>query len=293
VKPVAFDYLAPRELAEALALLATCGSDARVLAGGQSLVPLMNFRLARPSFLVDINRIAALSGIEHTDGQVKIGATTRQRDAAVHPVVKKQLPFLVEAIGYIGHIAIQNRGTIGGSLAHADPAAELPVVALALDAMLHLQRAGCQRTVAADRFFQGYLSTVLEADELLTATSFCVPPVGTGWCFTEVARRHGDFALVAVATLLSIDRAGRIGSARIALGGVGPAPIRARTAEQVLVGESPTDEAFRAAAATVAQALEPDDDIHASADYRRHLATVLVRRALATAHSRTATDGNG
>jgi aerobic carbon-monoxide dehydrogenase medium subunit len=293
VKPAAFDYVAPRDIAEALSLLAACGTDAKVLAGGQSLVPLMNFRLARPSFLVDINGIGALAGIERSNGQVTIGATTRQRDAAIHPTVKDLLPILAEAIGYIGHVGIQNRGTVGGSLAHADPAAELPVVALALDASLHLQRAGGQRTVRAEQFALGYLTTVLEPDELLTAASFCVPPVGSGWCFTEVARRHGDFALVAVAVLLNLDRSGRVASARIALGGVGRAPVRARAAEQTLIGESATDDLFRAAAAAVGDALEPEDDIHASADYRRHLAGVLVRRALTSARSRAVGGGHG
>jgi CO/xanthine dehydrogenase FAD-binding subunit len=287
VKPVAFDYLAPRETSEALALLAAYGTDAKVLAGGQSLVPLMNFRLARPSYLVDINPIDALSGIERCDGYVQIGATTRQRDATIHPLVREQLPILAEAIGYIGHVAIQNRGTVGGSIAHADPAAELPVVALALDAQLHLERKGRKRSVPAEQFFKGFLTTVLEPDELLTAASFCVPPAGTGWCFSEVARRYGDFALVTVAILLYLDQSGRVASARVALGGVGPAPVRARAAEQALIGELPTDDLFRAAAAGVGDDLEPEDDIHASAGYRRHLAGVLVRRALTTARSRT------
>jgi carbon-monoxide dehydrogenase medium subunit len=292
VKPVAFDYLAPRDTLEAVALLAAYGADAKVLAGGQSLVPLMNFRLARPSYLVDINGITSLSGVEGCNGKVTVGATTRQRDAAIHPVIKERLPVVAEAIGYVGHLAIQNRGTVGGSMAHADPAAELPVVAVALDAQLHLQCADGQRTVPAEQFFTGYLTTVLESDELLTATSFCVPPTGTGWCFTEIARRHGDFALVAIATILSLDHADRIASARIALGGVGPAPVRAHTAERLLIGEAPTDELFRAAAATVGVALEPVDDIHASADYRRHLAGVLVQRALTTARSRAATNSH-
>jgi CO/xanthine dehydrogenase FAD-binding subunit len=286
VKPVAFDYLAPRDVSEALASLAAHGSEAKVLAGGQSLVPLMNFRLARPLYLVDINHIEALSGIESCNGHVTIGSTTRQHDAAIHPLVQEQLPILAEAIDYIGHTAIRNRGTIGGSLAHADPAAELPVVALALDATMHLQRATGTRSIQAEGFALGYLSTVLEPDEILTATSFCVPSASTGWCFTEVARRHGDFALVAVATLLNLDRGGRVATARIALGGVGSVPVRAQAAEQVLVGESPSDELFCAAAASATDGLETEDDIHASADYRRHLAGVLVRRALSTAASR-------
>jgi aerobic carbon-monoxide dehydrogenase medium subunit len=286
VKPVAFEYLAPRDVGEALLILTEYGAEAKVLAGGQSLVPLMNFRLARPAYLVDINEIAALCGIGWCDGHVKIGATTRQRDTATDPGVRERVPILAEAISFIGHVAIQNRGTIGGSIAHADPAAELPVIALALKATIDLQRTSGTRSVAAEEFFKGYLSTALDEDEILTATTFCVPPEGTGWCFTEIARRHGDFALVAVATLLTLDTAGTIAEARIALGGVGPAPLRARTAEQLLIGEAPTEEAFRAAAAALEPELDPPDDIHASSDYRRHVAGVLARRALATAASR-------
>jgi CO/xanthine dehydrogenase FAD-binding subunit len=235
---------------------------------------------------VDINGVATLSGIEQSNGDLKIGAITRQRDAAAHPMVRTQVPILAEAIGHIGHAAIQNRGTIGGSLAHADPAAELPVVALALEATLHVQRQDAARSVRADQFFTGYLSTALLADELLTGVSFGVPPVGTGWSFMEVARRHGDFALVAVAALLSLNASGRIAWSRVALGGVAPTAVRARAAEHVLLGEVPGDAVFRAAAATVGDVLEPADDVHASADYRRHLAEVLTRRALTTALSR-------
>ncbi|MBI2756847.1 MAG: xanthine dehydrogenase family protein subunit M [Chloroflexi bacterium] len=292
MKPAAFGYFAPRDLPEALSLVSTYSSDGKVIAGGQSLVPLMNFRLARPSHLIDINGIGSLSGIDAADGRVTIGATTRQRDAGTHPDVKVQLPLLAEAISYIGHLAIQNRGTVGGSIAHADPAAELPVVALALDAQMHVQRTDGQRTIPAAEFSLGYLTTVLEADELLTATSFGVPPAGSGWCFSEVARRHGDFALVAVAVLLTLDAAGKVGSASIALGGVGPVPMRAGAAERLLVGEAPTDPVLRAAADTVGADVEPEDDIHASADYRRHLAGVLVRRALTTARARAAVAGN-
>jgi aerobic carbon-monoxide dehydrogenase medium subunit len=235
---------------------------------------------------VDINGIEPLSGVERVNGQIKIGATTRQRDAAMHPLVKQQLPVLADAIGYIGHAAIQNRGTIGGSLAHADPAAELPMIALALNATLHMQRKDAVRSVRAEEFFTGYLSTALLADELLTGVSFGVPPVGTGWSFTEVARRHGDFAIAAVAALLTVNETGSITWARVALGGIGPTPVRARLAERVLIGEAPSDNVFRAAAATVGDVLDPPDDVHASADYRRHLAEVLTRRALTTALSR-------
>ncbi|HYY89615.1 MAG TPA: xanthine dehydrogenase family protein subunit M [Chloroflexota bacterium] len=278
--------MAPRGQAEALDQLATHGWDAKVLAGGQSLVPLMNFRLARPAVLVDINRISELEGVRGSDGRVTIGALTRQRDALRHPLVRQRLPLLADAIAYIGHPAIQNRGTVGGSLAHADPAAELPVVALALDAQLHVASARRKRTIAAADFTLGYLTTALAPDELLTSVSFTVPPVDSGWSFLEVARRHGDFALVAVAAVLGFSGSGRLTWARVALGGVGPVPLRATAAEDLLVGNPVSDRLFEVAADAARQAVEPEDDIHASADYRRHLAGVLVRRALDRASSR-------
>ena len=258
-----------------------------MLAGGQSLVPLMNLRLARPAVLVDINRISELEGVSGSDGRsVTIGALTRQRDALRHPLVRQRLPLLADAIAYIGHPAIQNRGTVGGSLAHADPAAELPVVALALNAQLHVASARRKRTIAAADFTLGYLTTALAPDELLTSVSFTVPPVDSGWSFLEVARRHGDFALVAVAAVLGLSGSGRLTWARVALGGVGPVPLRATAAEDLLVGNPVSDRLFEVAADAARQAVEPEDDIHASADYRRHLAGVLVRRALARASSR-------
>lgn len=291
MKPAPFEYLAPRDVPEALRLLAEHGPEAKVLAGGQSLVPLMNFRLARPSHLIDVSGLDDLAGIRASDGHVTIGAATLQREARQHAEIKQRLPILAEAIAHIGHPAIQNRGTVGGSIAHADPAAELPVAALALDAELRLQRAGGERVVQAEDFSLGYLTTVLDPDELLTSLSFAVPAPGAGWCFTEVARRQGDFALVAVATLFALDKEGRVAWARIALGGVGPTALRARLAEQLLLGEAPGEDLFRAAAAATVEAVDPEEDLHASADYRRHLAGVLVRRALTTTLERAGRHG--
>jgi CO/xanthine dehydrogenase FAD-binding subunit len=285
MKPAPFDYLAPTSVSEALDLLAERGEDAKILAGGQSLVPLLNFRLAKPATLIDINRLDTLSGVRRTDGVLSIGALTRQRDGAQSDTIQKHVPLLVEAIEYIGHPAIQNRGTIGGSLAHADPAAELPVAALALEAEFQLQRTAGSRAVPAEAFNLGYLTTAMQPDELMVEATFRIPPAGTGWCFTEVARRHGDFALVAVAVLLGV-QAGQVSFARVALGGVGPAPLRATAAENALLGQPPSAELFAQVGALAAEGLETEEDLHASADYRRHLASVLVKRALATAQTR-------
>lgn len=286
MKPAPFDYQAPRSLPGALRALADYGADAKVLAGGQSLVPLMNFRLARPACLVDLNGVDVLAGIEQVDGRVEIGTMTRQRDVEQSEALRRSLPLLAEAVGFIGHPAIRNRGTFGGSLAHADPAAELPVVAVALDAQMILERTGSQRIVPAEQFFVDYLATALEPDEVLTRVILPVPGAGTGWSFLEIARRHGDFALVAVAAQLGLDEVGRVASARIALGGVGPRPVRASSTERALMGEEPGEHLFRAAGVAAAAELEPDEDLHASADYRRHLAEVLVRRALGQALAR-------
>ncbi len=286
MKPAPFSLFRPKSVDEALRLLQTHGAEAKVLAGGQSLVPLMNFRLAQPRNLVDLNGVEGLSEIRIDDRSVSLGAIVRQRDVERSASIAERLPILREAIEQVAHPAIRNRGTIGGSLVHADPAAELPLLAVALDATFHLQSVRGKRSVAAGDFYQGYLVTDIATDELLVEVDFRFPPPGVGWCFTEIARRHGDFAVVAVAVLLGLDRDGRVDFARVALGGVGPAPLRMTAAEDVLVGEKPGAELYRRAGDAAAQATEPLTDIHASSGYRRHVAGVLVRRALATAESR-------
>jgi carbon-monoxide dehydrogenase medium subunit len=287
MKPAPFNLLRPKSVDEALALLQSHGDEAKVLAGGQSLVPLMNFRLAQPHNLIDLNGVRGLDQIKLDDQTLALGAMVRQRDVERSPLIAERLPILREAMEQVAHPAIRNRGTVGGSLVHADPSAELPLLAVALDATFHLRSALASRSVTAQDFYQGYLLTDIAPDELLLAIDFHLPPADCGWCCTEVARRHGDFAIVAVAVLLGCGRDRRIDFARVAVGGVGPAPLRMTAAEQALVGERPGAELFRGAGDVAAQALDdPPADIHASSSYRRHLTGVLVRRALATAESR-------
>ena len=286
MKPAPFNLFRPRSLDEALGLLQSYRDEAKVLAGGQSLVPLMNFRLAQPHNLIDLNGVEGLDTIEIDDRTLSLGAMVRQRDVEQSPLIAERLPILREAIEQVAHPAIRNRGTVGGSLVHADPAAELPLLSIALDATFHVRSARVSRSVAANDFYQGYLLTDIAPDELLVAVDFHLPPADSGWCCTEVARRHGDFAIVAAAVLLGCGRDRRIDFARVALGGVGPAPLRMIAVEQALVGERADAELFRGAGDVAAQAVDPPADIHASASYRRHLTGVLVRRALATAASR-------
>jgi len=286
MKPAPFTYFAPKSLNAALTLLEKYGAEAKILAGGQSLVPLMNFRLMRPSYLLDINGLEELAKVRVGRQKVTLGSMARQRDIEHSPQVARQLPILTEAIRLVGHPAIRNRGTVGGSLVHADPAAELPLITLALDAEIHLRSKKGSRTLKPEEFYLGYLTTAIAPDELLVRISLQTPPKGTGWCFTEFARRHGDFAIIAVAALLKLDKKGKTVFSRIALGGVGPAPVRSTGAEQLLMGKQPSTELFREAGELVASEIDPEGDIHASSGYRRHLSTVLVRRALETAQAR-------
>jgi carbon-monoxide dehydrogenase medium subunit len=286
MKPAPFNLLRPKNVEEALALLQSHRDEAKVLAGGQSLVPLMNFRLAQPHNLIDLNGVVGLNEIRVDERSLTLGAMVRQRDVERSPAIAERLPILREAIEQVAHPAIRNRGTVGGSLVHADPAAELPLLAIALDATFQLRSARGSRSVAARDFYQGYLSTDIAPDELLVEIVFHLPPPGAGWCFTEIARRHGDFAIVAVAVLLDFGRDRSVNFARVALGGVGPAPLRVAAAEEILLGGRPGAELYRNAGAAAAQAVEPPADIHASSGYRRQLTGVLVRRALATAEGR-------
>ena len=288
MKPAPFTYLAPKSLNEALTLLQKYGPEVKILAGGQSLVPLMNFRLMRPSYLLDINGLGDLANIKVAGRKVTLGAMARHRDVEFSQQVARQLPILTDAIRLVGHPAIRNRGTVGGSVVHADPAAELPLITLALDGELQLRSKKGKRKLKPEEFYLGYLTTAMEPDELLVGISLQTPPKGTGWCFNEYARRHGDFAIIAVAVLLRLDKKKRTVFSRIALGGVGPAPVRSTGAEQLLMGKQPTAALFREAGELVAAEIDPENDIHASAGYRRHLSSVLVRRALETAQTRAA-----
>jgi aerobic carbon-monoxide dehydrogenase medium subunit len=286
MKPPRFDYLLPRSLDEALGMLAEHGEEAKVLAGGQSLVPLLNFRLVRPTYLVDLNDIPGLDGIRLDGDRLAIGAMTRQRAAETSAVVRERSPLLAEAMPQIGHVQIRNRGTIGGSLAHADPAGELPAVLAALDGEVVLRSRRGERRLTPQEFFVGYLTTALAPDELLVEARVPVTPPRTGTAFMEVSRRHGDFALVGVAATLTVDTGGVCTACAVALTGVGPTPVIARDAARALVGVKPTADAYAEVARRVASVLEPDSDLHASADYRKHLGGVLTRRALARAAER-------
>jgi carbon-monoxide dehydrogenase medium subunit len=280
VKPPPFDYSSPDTLEEALAILAEEGDEARPLAGGQSLIPLLSLRLARPSHLIDLAGIAELKTIT-ANGQLAIGAMVRERQAESDLNVEKMAPLLTAALPLIGHAAIRSRGTIGGSLSHADPAAELPAVARILEATLVAEsKARGERTIPAADFFTGFFSTALEPDEILTAIRIESPPTNTGWAIDEVARRHGDFAMVGAAAMVRLNDNGRIEEARIGLTGVSDTPVRAREAEQMLTGADARDDTFEAAAQAAGKALDPPADLHGTSAYRRHVAGVLIQRTL-------------
>ena len=288
MKPPPFDYSSPDTLEEALAILADVGDEARPLAGGQSLIPLLSLRLARPSHLIDLARIPELKAIETTNGTLTIGAMVRERQAEADEAVHRVAPLLADALPFIGHAAIRSRGTIGGSLSHADPAAELPAVARIVDATLVAQsRDRGSRTIAAADFFTGFFSTALEPDEILTGVQITGPAPNTGWAIDEVARRHGDFAMVGAAAMVRLD-GGKIAEARVALTGVSDTPLRASEAEQMLAGADPSDQAWTEAAQKAAAALSPAADLHGTSAYRRHVAGVLIQRTLAKAAERAA-----
>jgi CO/xanthine dehydrogenase FAD-binding subunit len=286
MKTAPFEYHAPRTVDEVLSLLAEHGDEAKVLAGGQSLVPLLAMRLARPSQLVDINEVDDLSFIRALDGNgVAFGALTRERDAERSSLVAEQLPVLSDALPLVGHVSIRNRGTIGGSIAHADASAELPAVAVITEADMVVRSSAGERVVPAEEFFVGHFTTSMADDELLTEVRMPSGPTTAGWAFYEVARRHGDFALVGVAAMVSLD-GDRIDDARLALIGVADCAVRTPDAEAALRGQPPTLDTFAAAARAATDGLEPASDMHGSAEVRRHLATVATRRALTIAASR-------
>jgi carbon-monoxide dehydrogenase medium subunit len=288
MKPAPFKYYAPTTVDEALAYLSEHGYDAKALAGGQSLIPTMNFRLAQPSVLVDLNSIPELFYIHPAEnGGLRIGAMTRESQVEHSPLVAERAPLLHETMPHIAHPQIRNRGTIGGTLAHADPAAELPAVSVALNGRFRLRSQAGERWVAADEFFIGFFTTALEPDELLVEVA--LPPLSprTGWSFQEIARRHGDYALVGVAAVVTLDDKGQCHQARLVFLSVGDGPVEAHQAAEMLTGQIPSPEAIRAAAETAAKAdVDPGSDIHASAEYRRHLVQVLARRALEQAVER-------
>jgi carbon-monoxide dehydrogenase medium subunit len=281
MKPPPFEYFAPERVEDAIELLSRYGEDGKILAGGQSLMPLMNLRLARPQVIIDINRIPALDYIaERANGELAIGALTRQRSLEHSPDVKELNPLLAATLPFIGHFQIRNRGTMGGSLAHADPAAELPAVNLALEAELVLKSAYGERTIPAGEFFLGTMTTAIEPTELLTEIRFPRWRAGSGWAVEEVARRRGDFAIVGVVVSLQLDQNGLCEETRIALFGVGDRPVRAVRGEEILRGQRAETKILAEAAHAAAAELDPVSDVHASREYRREVGACLIRRAL-------------
>jgi len=280
-----FEHHLAGSVEEVVGLLAEWGDEAKVLAGGQSLVPLLSFRLARPAHLIDINAISELSYIRDGTG-LEIGAMVRHREAERSVVVGAEAPLVAAALRFVGHTAIRNRGTVGGSLAHADPAAELPTVLTALHGQVVAQSRRGTRVIAAESFLQGFLTTTLEPDELLIATRFPPLPALTGWAFNEFSRRSGDFAICGAATVVGLGPDGRVRDATLVFSGVGGTPVRAVEAERTMVGEIPSPELWATAAEKAAADIDPPSDLHGSAAYRRQLARVLARRSLHEAYDR-------
>jgi len=288
MKPASFDYFAPTTLDETLELLHEYGDEAKILAGGQSLMPLMNLRLARPKIIVDINRLSGFDQIASTaDGGLVIGALTRLRAVEKSALVREQNPLLAAAMPLIGHFQIRNRGTVGGSLAHADPAAELPALAVLLGCEFSLARTGGARVVTAADFFLGYMATAIEPGELLTEIRFPTWRPGAAWAMDEIARRKGDFALVGVALNAELDGTANLRDVAIVMFGVDGKPHRIESADSILKGRRVEPAVLRALGQAVAEEVEPDSDIHASAEYRKEVGGVLARRALESALARS------
>jgi len=285
LKPASFRYVAPTSLDEAIDILGSHGSDARLLAGGQSLMPVLNFRLGQPSLLIDLNRIADLAFVREDGDRVAIGAMTRQSAIETDPLVARHVPLLAEATGNIAHRAVRNRGTIGGSLVQADPAAEYPACMLALDATLVVRGRDGERRIAATDFFDGPLTTTLAEGEILVRIEVPKAPPGSGSAFIELARRHGDFALAGVAARIVLAN-GSVARASLAACGAGPGPVRLSGAEQALLGSRADEAAIQSAGRAAMREVEPESDLHASAAYRRRIAGVMTARAVARAVER-------
>ncbi len=281
MKPSRFTYHAPTEIDEVLDLLAQYGDDAKVLAGGQSLMPMLNFRLLSPAHLIDINKVSALRSFLRTDSGLNIGALVRHRELEVSPEVELAYPILHEGLTQIAHVQIRNRGTICGSLAHADSAAELPSIMVALDAHMNVRSKRSQRTVPAEDFFRFHLTSDLDSSELLISVDIPTMQSGAVGVFDEITRRKGDFALVGVAVVGTWDSNGKIQDCRIVCSGVAPTPLRLREAEQFVSGTDLSDEVLVGVQQLVMDSLEPTEDIHTSAEYRKKVSGVIIRRGLA------------
>jgi carbon-monoxide dehydrogenase medium subunit len=286
MKPAPFKYIAATSLEHALVLKAEHGDDAKFLAGGQSLIPTMNFRLARPAILIDVNGIKDLAGIRASGGTTRVGALTRYRALQRDATFTQLFPVIGEALPHIAHPQIRNRGTIGGNLSHADPASELPAIAVALGVRFRVQAAKQERWIEASDFFVGALTTDLRPDEMLVEIELPLPEPHTGSCFMEIARRRGDFAIVGVAVMMTLGERNECTGVRLAFCGVGETPVDASSAADGLIGHALTEEATRDVATSVQTMIDPAGSIHATADYQRHIAGVLTERALQTAHQR-------
>lgn len=285
MKPPLFDYHDPSAIEGALDLLSEHGEDAKVLAGGQSLVPLLNFRLASPDHLIDLGRIPTLAYVRRRDGVLRIGAMTRQATLEHSPLVAEHWPLLTGALGFVAHAQIRNRGTVGGSVAHADPAAELPVAFTVLEAVFHLRSRNGTRSVDERDFFLTHLTTAMEPEELLVEIEVPSVPPGTGWAFAEYARRHGDFALGGAAALITLE-AGVCRRARLGLLAAADTPLRVEAAERVLEGSQLSEESIAEAARAAVAEINPTGDIHGSTEYRKKLIEGMVRRAIDQARER-------
>lgn len=288
MKPAPFEYYAPNTVEEAVGHLTQHGYDAKPLAGGQSLIPMMNFRLVQPAVLVDLNTVSELSYIRPgEDGGVLLGAMARHCQVERDPLVAERLPLLYETMPQIATSQIRSRGTFGGSIAHADPSAELPAVSVVLNGRFKLRSSRGERWVSADEFFVGMFTTLLEPDEILSEAAFPALPPRTGWAIIEVARRPHDFAMVGITVTLTLDEMGQCKSTRLVFLSVGEGPVEAHQAAAVLKGQEPTPQVIQAAAETAASMdVDPSSDIHASAEFRRHLVKVLAKRALMKAYER-------
>ena len=284
MKPAPFEYAAPRSLDEAVGALASGGGDAKVLAGGQSLVPMLALRLARPTLLVDINRLPGLDGIREASGMLEIGALVRQR--ALERWAASRSPLFADVLQHVAHPPIRNRGTVVGNVVHADPASELPALLLCLEGVVVARGPRGERMIPADRFYRAPLTTALGPDELATAVRFTLPPAGAGWGFVEVSRRHGDFALVGAVAVVTRGGDGTLDRVRLAFFGAAGTPVRGTAGEQALAGPAPTAARIGEAARAAAAALSPDGDIHATATYRRQVAATLAERTLTAALGR-------
>lgn len=283
MKPAPFEYFDPRTVDEAIILLESHGDEAKVLAGGQSLVPMLALRLARPSVVIDVNRVTGLDGVRQNGTALSVGALVRQQ--TLERWAAERAPLLTTALRHVGHAPIRTRGTVAGSVVHADPASELPALLLCLDGAVVARSRRGTRTIAAGEFFQGPLMTALAPDELVTETRWTLPPPHAGWGFHEMARRQGDFALVGVSAVLSVAR-GRVVDARIAVFGAASTPLRARDAERALTGHAASEATLAEAARLATAGLEAVSDIHAPAAYRASVTRTLTARALTDAAAR-------